>query len=100
MTASFMATLQKRLGLDAKSNPQAFGKLWTAAEQAKRNVSANLISKFTFDDFHDGLSYSGDLTRAKFEDLNRDLFLAAFKPVEQVLNGKFQYPPIESAEPL
>jgi heat shock protein 5 len=36
--------------------------------------------------FHDGLDFSETLTRAKFEDLNNDLFKKTLAPVKQVLD--------------
>ena len=44
-----------------------------------------MSTKIEIDSFHDGEDFSETLTRAKFEELNNDLFKKTLKPVEQVL---------------
>ncbi|KAF9945438.1 ATPase with role in protein import into the ER [Mortierella alpina] len=41
--------------------------------------------RIEIDSFHDGNDFSETLTRAKFEELNQDLFKATLKPVEKAL---------------
>ncbi len=44
-----------------------------------------MSTKIEIESFHDGQDFSETLTRAKFEELNNDLFKKTLKPVEQVL---------------
>ena len=47
--------------------------------------SSQMSTKIEIDSFHEGEDFSETLTRAKFEELNNDLFKKTLKPVEQVL---------------
>src|SRR5271168_1774594 len=61
------------------------GKLKREAEKAKRTLSSQMSTRIEIEAFHDGNDFSETLTRAKFEELNMDLFKKTLKPVEQVL---------------
>jgi heat shock protein 5 len=61
------------------------GKLKREAEKAKRTLSSQMSVRIEIDSFHNGNDFSETLTRAKFEELNVDLFKKTIKPVEQVL---------------
>lgn len=64
---------------------RAMGKLKREAEKAKRAVSSQMSVRVEIESFFDGEDFSETLTRAKFEELNLDLFKRTIKPVEQVL---------------
>ena len=76
---------KKKTGLDASSNKKSVGKLKRAVENAKRTLSSQMSTKIEIDSFFDGHDLDETLTRAKFEELNMDLFRKTMKPVEQVL---------------
>lgn len=61
------------------------GKLKREVEKAKRTLSSQMSVKIEVESFFDGQDLSETLTRAKFEELNLDLFRKTMKPVEQVL---------------
>jgi heat shock protein 5 len=61
------------------------GKLKREAEKAKRAVSSQMSARVEIEAFFDGEDFSETLTRAKFEELNLDLFKRTIKPVEQVM---------------
>jgi heat shock protein 5 len=61
------------------------GKLKQEVEKAKRTLSSELFVRIEIDSFHDGHDFSESLTRAKFEEINMDLFKRTMIPVEQVL---------------
>ncbi|KAG0221190.1 hypothetical protein BGW42_008150, partial [Actinomortierella wolfii] len=61
------------------------GKLKREVEKAKRTLSSQMSVRIEIDSFHNGNDFSETLTRAKFEELNMDLFKKTLKPVEQVL---------------
>ena len=61
------------------------GKLNLKVEKAKRTLSSQQSTRIETESFEDGNDFSETLTRAKFEELNMDLFCKTAKPVEQVL---------------
>ncbi|PWN18283.1 heat shock protein 70 [Microstroma glucosiphilum] len=76
---------QKKESLDARSNKRSVGKLKREVERAKRTLSSQMSTKIEIENFFEGKDLSETLTRAKFEELNADLFRKTMKPVEQVL---------------
>ncbi|KIM78732.1 glycosyltransferase family 2 protein [Piloderma croceum F 1598] len=58
-------------------------------EKAKRMLSGQQSTHIEIESFEDGNDFSETLTRAKFEELNMDLFRKTMKPVEQVLVGGY-----------
>lgn len=71
---------------DPKKDPKAMGKLKREAENAKIALSTNLNIKIEIEKFMDGKDFEETLTRARFEDINSDLFKKCLEPVSQVLN--------------
>ena len=76
---------KKKTGTDASKNLRALGKLKREVEKAKRTLSSQQSTRVEIESFEDGNDFSETLTRAKFEELNMDLFRKTMKPVEQVL---------------
>jgi endoplasmic reticulum chaperone BiP len=70
---------------DVTKNPKAMGKLKREAEKAKRTLSSQMSTRIEIENLHEGIDMSETLSRAKFEELNNDLFKKTLKPVEQVL---------------
>ena len=75
----------KKTGTDVSSNQRAMSKLKKAVELAKRTLSMQLSAKIEIESFENGNSFLETLTRAKFEELNLELFKKTMKSVEQVL---------------
>ncbi|KAK3695065.1 heat shock protein 70 family [Podospora appendiculata] len=71
--------------LDITGDAKAMGKLKREAEKAKRTLSSQLSTRVEIDSLFKGIDFSETLTRAKFEELNLDLFERTLRPVEQVL---------------
>ncbi|KAJ3505454.1 hypothetical protein NMY22_g17582 [Coprinellus aureogranulatus] len=61
------------------------GKLKKAVENAKRTLSSQQSTRIEIENFEGGKDLSEILSRAKFEELNMDLFKRTMKPVEQAL---------------
>lgn len=76
---------RKSTGTDVTSNLRAMGKLKREVEKAKRTLSSQQSTRIEIEAFEGGNDFSETLTRAKFEELNMDLFGKTMKPVEQVL---------------
>jgi heat shock protein 5 len=75
----------KKTGTDVSKNLRALGKLKREVEKAKRTFSSQQSTRIEIESFEDGNDFSETVTRAKFEELDIDLFRKTMKPVEQVL---------------
>jgi len=73
----------KRIHGVHKISDRAKGRLKTAAERAKRNLSSSLYTNIEVD--LDSIDFTYKLTRAFFEELNSDYFIKCLEPVNKVL---------------
>ncbi|EIW67730.1 hypothetical protein TREMEDRAFT_45220 [Tremella mesenterica DSM 1558] len=76
---------KRKTDVDVSKNNRAMGKLRREVEKAKRTLSSQMSTKIEIEAFEGGNDFSETLTRAKFEELNMDLFRKTMKPVEQVM---------------
>jgi len=76
---------KKQTGLDASKDKRALQKLRLEVERAKRTLSSTTQVNIELDSFFEGKDLRQTLTRAKFEDLNADLFKKTLDPVQRVL---------------
>ncbi|RGB35483.1 heat shock protein 70 family [Rhizophagus diaphanus] len=81
----FVKLYKKKNKIDVTQDLKAMGKLKREVEKVKRTLSSQMSTRVEIESFYDGKDFSETLTRAKFEELNNDLFLKTLKPVEQVL---------------
>ncbi|KAJ5724430.1 Endoplasmic reticulum chaperone BiP [Penicillium malachiteum] len=81
----FVKLYNKKNDADVAKDLKAMGKLKREVEKAKRTLSSQMSTRIEIEAFHNGDDFSETLTRAKFEELNIDLFKKTLKPVEQVL---------------
>ncbi|PPQ93653.1 hypothetical protein CVT25_012712 [Psilocybe cyanescens] len=81
----FVNAYEKRTGTNVTKNQRAMGKLKKAVEDAKRTLSTQQSAKIEIESFEGGNDFLDTLTRAKFEELNMELFKKTMKPVERVL---------------
>ena len=81
----FVRLYNKKNDVDIKKDLKTMGKLKREVEKAKRTLSSQMSTRIEIEAFHQGKDFSETLTRAKFEELNMDLFKKTLKPVEQVL---------------
>lgn len=81
----FTKLYNKKHTVDITKNLKTMGKLKREVEKAKRILSAQMSVRIEIEAFHDGKDFSETLTRAKFEELNMDLFKKTLKPVQKVL---------------
>merc|ERR1740122_760285 len=74
------------LDISAKGQERALQRLRREVEKAKCDVSSVHTANVTFETFREGnTSLMATLTRARFEDMNKDLFAKTLDPVRQVL---------------
>ncbi|XP_048538147.1 heat shock cognate 70 kDa protein-like [Triticum urartu] len=78
--------LKKYKKNDIRENPKALRRLRTACEKAKRVLSSTTQATVEIDSLHDGIDFYGAITRAKFEELNLDLFRKCIVHVEKCLS--------------
>lgn len=81
-----LKSFKKKTGKDASSDKKAIGKLRRETERAKRQLSTQHQAKIEIEAFHAGEDLVETLTRAKFEELNNDLFQKTLTPVKNVLD--------------
>ena len=81
----FIKLFKKKTGKDIRKDNRAVQKLRREVEKAKRTLSTQLNTKIEIESFFDGEDFSETLTRARFEELNIDLFRNTLKPVQKVL---------------
>ncbi|KAF9268795.1 heat shock protein 70 [Marasmius fiardii PR-910] len=81
----FIKSYKEKTGIDVGKNPRAMGKLKKEVEKAKRTLSSQQSTRIEIESFENGNDFSDSLTRAKFEELNMDLFRKTMKPVMRVL---------------
>jgi heat shock protein 5 len=81
----FLKLWQKKTGKDASKDKRAIQKLRREVEQAKRILSTSHQTSIEIENFHEGEDLVQTLTRAKFEELNADLFKKTLGPVQKVL---------------
>jgi heat shock protein 5 len=81
----FMKLYKKKTGKDVRKNDRSVQKLRREVEKAKRALSSAHQAKVEIESFFDGEDFSETLTRAKFEELNMDLFRSTMVPVKKVM---------------
>jgi len=81
----FMKMLKKRDSLDLSSDKRALQKLRREVERVKRSLSSQHQARLEIEGLMEGTDFSETLTRARFEELNLDLFKKTLGPVTKVL---------------
>merc|ERR1719321_286557 len=83
----FIKMLKKRDGLDLNSATEKRGmqKLRREVERVKRTLSTQHQARLEIEGLSEGVDFSESLTRARFEELNNDLFKKTLGPVQKVM---------------
>ena len=82
----FLTKFKKAQKLDASTDKRAMQKLRREVERVKRALSSQHQARLEIESFFDGVDFSETLTRARFEELNLDLFKKTLTPVSQVMD--------------
>ncbi|CAI9269267.1 unnamed protein product [Lactuca saligna] len=85
MVEHFMMQFNQKHKTDMSENIKAMGRLRVGCEKAKRALSSTTEITIEIDVLHEGIDFSMEITRAKFEDLNEDLFSKCIQLVEKCL---------------
>jgi len=81
----FIKMLKKRDNVDVSSDKRALQKLRREVERVKRTLSSQHQARLEIEGLMDGTDFSETLTRARFEELNLDLFKKTLGPVQKVM---------------
>ena len=81
----FVDEFKRKFKKDISDNPRALRRLRSACERAKRSLSSTAQATIEIDSLHEGLDFYTSCTRARFEELNADLFRRCMEPVERTI---------------
>jgi len=81
----FIKMMKKKSNIDISGDKRALQKLRKEVERVKRALSSQQQARLEIEDLAEGFDLSESLTRARFEELNNDLFKKTLGPVSKVL---------------
>ncbi|KAJ8036721.1 Heat shock cognate 71 kDa protein [Holothuria leucospilota] len=94
MVKYLIKEFQKEHKKDISNNTVAFWKLKSSCEQAKARLSTGIEARIQIQSFLEGVNLDTTMTRAKFEEICKDVFMLPLTPVQDVLAdsslGKFK----------
>lgn len=85
MVNHFIQEFKRKHKKDISDNKRAVRRLRTACERAKRTLSSSSQASIEIDSLFEGIDFYTSITRARFEELNADLFRGTMEPVEKAL---------------
>ncbi|GAB1226405.1 hypothetical protein ENUP19_0287G0016 [Entamoeba nuttalli] len=85
VTEYLVDVFKRKYGKDLRNDKRAITRLRREAERAKRALSVQQQDRIEIENLADGIDFSFTLTRAKFEELNLELFKSTIAPVKKVL---------------
>ncbi|CAM0883739.1 unnamed protein product [Alopecurus aequalis] len=81
----FIKLVKRKHGVDVSGDARALGKLRRECERAKRALSNQHQVRVKIESLVSGVDLSEPLTRARFEELNADLFRKTMAPVKKAM---------------
>lgn len=81
----FIEEFKRKHKKDLSNNARALRRLRTACERAKRTLSSSTEASIEIDALYEGIDFYSKITRARFEEMNMDLFRNTLEPVEKAL---------------
>jgi len=81
----FVKLFKKKYNKDMAVDKRSLQKLRREVERVKRVLSTQHQARVEIESLYDGIDFSETLTRARFEELNIDLFKKTLDPVKKVL---------------
>ncbi|KAM1508064.1 hypothetical protein ACFX10_017429 [Malus domestica] len=85
MVNHLVAEFWRKYKKDINGNARALRRLRTACERAKRTLSSTTQTTIEIDSLYECIDFYSSITRARFEELNMDLFRKCMEPVEKCL---------------
>ncbi|XP_047341302.1 heat shock cognate 70 kDa protein-like [Impatiens glandulifera] len=86
MVNHFVQEFKLKKNKDISGNPRVLSRLRMACERTKKILSYTLETTIEIDSLLNGVDFNFNLTRAKFEEMNNDLFSKCMELVEKCLN--------------
>jgi heat shock protein 5 len=81
----FIKMMKKKSNVDISGDKRALQKLRKEVERVKRALSSQQQARVEIEELAEGYDFSETLTRARFEELNADLFKKTMGPVGRVM---------------
>ena len=81
----FVQEFKRKEKKDITGNARALRRLRTSCERAKRTLSSTAQTSIEIDSLFEGIDFYTSITRARFEELNMDLFRKCMEPVEKCM---------------
>lgn len=81
----FVNEFKRKHKKDITGNKRAMRRLKTACERLKRTLSSSSQGSLELEAFFEGIDFFSNLTRARFEDLTRDLINQCMEPIDRVM---------------
>nr|XP_023918194.1 heat shock 70 kDa protein-like [Quercus suber] len=85
MVNYFVEVLKQKNNKDISGYHRALSRLRTACERAKKTLSSAKNATIYIDSLYEGLDFHSEISRARFEKLNRELFKKCMEPVKKCL---------------
>ncbi|KAL5057138.1 hypothetical protein RYX36_028742 [Vicia faba] len=85
MVKYFVDEFNRKNKVDITRNPRALRRLRTACERAKRVLSFSVVTTVEVDSLFQGIDFFSSITRAKFEEINMDIFEECMETVKNCL---------------
>jgi len=82
----FTQEFKRKHKKDISSNKRALKRLRTACEKAKRTLSSSTQASVEVEALFEGIDFYTMITRARFEEINSDLFKKTLEPVDKALS--------------
>nr|XP_039268309.1 heat shock 70 kDa protein II-like [Styela clava] len=86
LTEHFVKEFNKANKCDMSQDKRALSRLRVNCEMAKRQLSSSAKTRVNIDALYNGKDWKSDITRATFEQLNRDLFNKTIQIVEKTIS--------------
>lgn len=85
MVNFFIEEFKRKHKKDLSGNKRAVRRLRTSCERAKRTLSSSTQANIEIDSLFEGIDFYTSISRARFEEMNSDLFRSTLDPVEKSL---------------
>nr|KYP50778.1 Heat shock cognate 70 kDa protein 2 [Cajanus cajan] len=85
MVNYFVEEIKRKNKVDISGNPRALRRLRSACERAKRTLSCALTANIEIDALFQGIDFCSSITRARFDEMNMELFEECMETVKRCL---------------
>jgi L1 cell adhesion molecule like protein len=81
----FIQEFKRKNRKDLSNNPRSVKRLKVACERLKRTLSNSAQGVIELESLYEGIDFYSSMSRARFEEINGDLFRRTLEPVEKVM---------------